>query len=65
MSNRLKTVSVRKALQSLQQIKVGELTVNGKKTLMATRPTAEQRELLQRLKVKPIPARFEHSGRVV
>lgn len=65
MRNRLKTVSVRKALQSLQQIKVGELTVNGKKTLMATRPTAEQRELLQRLKVKPIPARFEDAGLVV
>lgn len=65
MRNRLKTVSVQKALQSLQQIKVGELTVNGKKTLMATRPTAEQRELLQRLKVKPIPARLEHTGRVV
>lgn len=65
MSNRLKTVSVRKALQSLQQIKVGELTVNGKKTLMATRPTAEQREILQRLKVKPIPARFDNAGHVV
>lgn len=65
MRNRLKTVSVRKALQSLQHIKVGELTVNGKKTLMATRPTPEQRELLQRLKVKPIPARFEQDGRVV
>lgn len=65
MRNRLQTVSVRKALQSLQQIKVGELTINGKKSMMATRPTEEQREFLQRLKVKPIPARLEPTGFVV
>jgi len=58
MRNRLKTISVRKALQSLQQIKVGELTVNGKAVKMATQPTAEQKEILQKLGVKPIPKRF-------
>lgn len=59
MRNRLKTVSVQKALQSLQQIKVGELAINGKRVTMATRPTAEQKELLQKLGVKPIPNRFK------
>jgi transposase len=58
MRNRLKTISVRKALQSLQQIKVGELTVNGKAVKMATQPTVEQKEILQKLGVKPIPKRF-------
>lgn len=58
MRNKLQTVSVQKALQSLQQIKVGTLTVNGKMTRMATRPTAEQKELLQKLGVKPIPTRL-------
>ena len=46
MRNRLKTVSVPKALQSLQQIKMGELEINGEMAKMATRPTAEQKELL-------------------
>ena len=58
MRNRLKTISVRKALQSLQQIKVGELTVNGKAVKMATQPTGEQKEILQKLGVKQIPKRF-------
>jgi transposase len=58
MRNRLKTISVRKALQSLQQIKVGEFTVNGKAVKMTTQPTAEQKEILQKLGVKPIPKRF-------
>jgi transposase len=58
MRNRLQTISVPKALQVLQQIKVGELTVNGKTVAMATRPTAGQRDLLHKLGVKPIPARF-------
>jgi len=59
MRNRLKTVSVPKALHSLQRIKVGELTVNGKAVIMATRPTSEQKELLQKLGVKPIPTRLK------
>lgn len=58
MRNRLKTISVRKALQSLQQIKVGDLTVNGKAVKMTTQPTVEQKEILQKLGVKPIPKRF-------
>lgn len=58
MRNRLKTVSVPKALRLLQQIKVGQLSVNGKTMIVATKPTAEQKELLQTLGVKPIPTRF-------
>lgn len=58
MRNRLKTLSVPKALRSLQQIKVGQLTVNGKTLIMTTRPTAEQKEILHTLGVKPIPTRF-------
>lgn len=58
MRNKLQTISVQKALQSLQQIKVGTLTVNGKTTQMVTRPTPEQKELLQKLGVKPIPTRL-------
>lgn len=59
MRNKLQTVSVQKALQSLQQIKMGELTINGKTVTMATRPTTEQKELLQKLGVKPIPSRLK------
>lgn len=59
MRNRLQTVSVQKALQSLQRVKVGELAINGKTVTMATRPTTEQKELLQKLGVKPIPNRFK------
>jgi transposase len=58
MRNRLKTVSVRKALQSLQRIKAGVLTIEGRQIKMATRPTAEQKEFLKKLGVKPIPARM-------
>jgi len=58
MRNRLQTISVPKALQSLQQIKVGELTVNAKRMTMATRVTAEQKEILNQLGIKPIPAQF-------
>ena len=55
MRNRLKTVSVPKALQSLQRIKVGELNIGGKITRMLTRPTTEQREMIATLGVPPIP----------
>jgi len=65
MRNRLQTTSVSRALQSLQQIKVGELTVNGKRMRMATRITAEQKEILNRLGVKSIPAQFPGSKDVV
>ena len=60
MRNRLKTVSVQKALQSLQRIKAGELSTNGKTVAMATRPTTEQKELLQKLGLKPIPNRLHN-----
>jgi len=65
MRNRLQTVSVRKALQVLQQIKVGTLTINGKTVTLATRPTKEQKELLQKLGVKPIPSHFPEDRLVV
>jgi transposase len=58
MRNRLKTVSVRKALQSLQRVKAGVLTVEGKEVKVATSQNAEQKEYLKRLGVKPIPARL-------
>jgi transposase len=59
MRNRLQPVSVQRMLQSLQRIKAGELSINGKKTMMATKPTAEQKELLQKIGVKPIPVRIQ------
>ncbi len=65
MRNRLETLSVPRALQILQQIKVGELTVNGKSVTMATRTTAEQKEILRKLGVKPIPAQFPANKNVV
>jgi ribonuclease HI len=61
MRNRLETISVPKALQMLQQIKVGKLTVNGKSMTMATRITSEQKEILRKLGVKPIPAQFSEN----
>ena len=65
MRNRLKTVSVPKALQSLQRIKVGELNIGGKITRMLTRPTTEQREMMATLGVPSIPVRLPGKGRVV
>jgi hypothetical protein len=65
MRNRLKTVSVKKALQSLQQIKLGELMVNGKAVTMATRLTTEQKEIFRNLGVKPTPGRFTKDDFVV
>lgn len=58
MRNRLKTVSVRKALQSLQRVKAAVMVVGQKEVKVVTRPTAEQRGLLKKLGVKPIPARL-------
>jgi transposase len=65
MRNRLQTVSVKKALQLLQQIKVGELMVNAKAVTMATRLTTEQKEILRKLGVKPILGRFSKDDLVV
>lgn len=56
MRRRLKTVSVPKALFQLQRIKVGELEIDGKKSRVLTRPTAEQKKWLRELGVRPIPA---------
>lgn len=56
MRNRLETISVPKAMQILKQIKVGELRGNGKRVTMATRITAEQKEILNKLGVKSISA---------
>jgi transposase len=58
MRNHLKTVSVRKALQSLQRVKAGVMLIEGREIKIATRPTQEQRDLLKLLGVKPIPARL-------
>lgn len=52
MRNKLETVSVPKALQSLQQIKMGTLTIDGKQVNMTTRPTEKQKELLAKLGVR-------------
>jgi len=62
MRNRLESVSVQKALASLQRIKMGELQVNGKTVKMATRPTEEQKELLAKLGAKPIPRKITDHG---
>jgi transposase len=58
MRNRLRTVSVRKALQSLQRVKAGVIAIEGKEVKVATRPTQEQKEFLKQLGVKPIPSRL-------
>jgi len=58
MRNQLKTVSVQKALASLQRIKMGELQVNGKTVKMATQPAMDQKELLAKLGLKPIPRKL-------
>ena len=58
MRNQLRTVSVRKALQSLQRVKAGVLVIEGKEVKVATRPTQEQKEFLKQLGVKPIPSRL-------
>ena len=52
MRNKLETVSVPKALQLLQQIKMGTLTIDGKQVNMTTRPTEEQKVLLTKLGVR-------------
>ena len=56
MRAKLKTISVPKAVQSLQRIKVGELDLDGKRSLVVTRPTEEQKEWLVSLGVPPIPS---------
>ena len=58
MRNRLKTLSVSKAIDRLRRIKVGEMRVGDTTTLLATEVTAEQKEILRELGVPPLPAAF-------
>ena len=58
MRNRLKTLSVSKALDRLRRIKVGEMRVGDTATLLATEVTAEQKEIMRELGVPPLPAAF-------
>ena len=62
MRNRLRTASVRKALQSLQRVKAGVIVIEGKEIKVAIRPTQEQKEFLKQLGVNPIPARLKVNG---
>lgn len=65
MRNRLQTLSVAKALATLQQIKVGELRVNGQPVTMTTRLNDEQKEIYRRLGIKPPPAQLPNRQNVV
>ena len=56
MRNRLQTLSVRKALDRLRRIKVGEMRVGDTSTLLPSEGTAEQKEILRELGVPPLPA---------
>jgi transposase len=58
MRNRLKTLSVSKALDRLRRIKVGEMRVGDTAKLLATEMTAEQKEIMRKLGVPPLPAVF-------
>ena len=58
MRNRLKTLSVSKALDRLRRIKVGEMRVGDTSTLLATEVTAEQNEIMRELGIPPLPAAF-------
>jgi len=54
MRNRLQSVSVRKAIDRLRQIKAGEMKINGVKTRTLTRTTEEHQNLFKFLDV-PAP----------
>ena len=59
MRNKLQSVSVGKALRTLQQVKVGELCFGEKTVLMPTTLTAEHKEILKKLGVtQPTAAQF-------
>ena len=51
MRNKLESISVSRALQALQQVKVGELCFGEKTELMSTALTAEHKEILKKLGV--------------
>ena len=65
MRLKLRPVSVPRALSELARIKVGELELDGKKSLVVTRPTDEQKEWLASLGVPPIPSTLPEPARVV
>jgi transposase len=56
MRNKLQDISVPKAMQLLRQIKIGDMRINGKPVAMVSNPTEEQKEILRKLGVKPVPA---------
>jgi transposase len=58
MRNRLKTLSVTKALDRLRRIKVGEVKASGKISFLATEVTAEQKEIMKELGISALPAAF-------
>ena len=55
MRRRLDGTSVPAAIRQLRRIKMGEIVAREQKTLTPTRPAPEQRELLRKLGVAPIP----------
>jgi hypothetical protein len=54
MRNRLKILSVSKALTRLRRIKIGEMKVGDTTTFLATEVTVEQKEILRKLGVPPL-----------
>ncbi len=61
MRNRLQSVSVRKAIDRLRQIKAGEMKINGVKTRALTRTTEEQQNLFKFLEL-PAPRMLQAVG---
>jgi transposase len=61
MRNKLKNISVSKAMQSLRQIKLGELQLGDKTLLMPTRLTWEQRDILNKLEIAEPPRQIKPS----
>ncbi len=59
MRNRLKTLSVSKALDRLRRIKVGKMRVGDTFRLLTTQITAEQKEILGELGIPPLPAAYQ------
>ena len=58
MRNRLKTLSVNKALDWLRRIKIGEIKVGDTTKLLATEVTVEQKEIMRKLSLPPLPSAF-------
>jgi transposase len=58
MRNRLKTLSVSKAIDRLRRIKVGQMRVGGASSFLATEVTAEQKKIMRELGVPALPTAF-------